>query len=133
MAETTTETTYLIDDIKEGITTLETTIKTNIKDNSQQEITGQKLQDVLVAIKDNIGDVTDLPVLNDQMYLAIGTTNKTFVAHPRYTDDNGRARLRITTKTYKNNLTISFKGKGDYAAVSKTITMCSTIGSSIHY
>ena len=43
--------------------------------------------------------------------------------YKRYTDDNGRASLKITTKTYKNNLTISFKGKGDYAAVSKTITM----------
>ena len=27
--------------------------------------------------------------------------------YKRYTDDNGRASLKITTKTYKNNLTIS--------------------------
>lgn len=83
------ETPYLIDDIKAGISTLETTITNNIYPNTRQEITGKKLQDVLVAIKDNIDDVSDLPVLNDQMYLAIGATNKTFVAHPRYTDDSG--------------------------------------------
>ncbi len=61
-------------------------------------------------------NATGSPLKNHLVYFKLG--EKTY---KRYTDDNGRASLKITTKTYKNKLTISFKGKGDYSAVSKNM------------
>ena len=80
-------------DIKEGITTLETTIKTNIKDNSQQEITGQKLQDVLVAIKDNIEEFKNA---RENIYKAFN--EKFFNKTPRLE----KKLLKIYKKVRKN-------------------------------
>lgn len=63
-------------------------------------------------------NATGSALKNYLVYFKLG--GKTY---KRYTDANGRASLKFTTKTYKNKLIVTFKGKGDYSEVSKNITV----------
>lgn len=70
-------------------------------------------------------NATGSPLKNCLVYLKLG--KKTY---KKYTNKNGRVSLKITSKAYLNKLKVSFKGKGNYEAASKTITVRTKINPS---